>query len=88
MEFLIYLVLGGFAGTLAGLFGVGGGLLGSALGVLATLASADTQVNFASVLTKFVSIVVISGGLAIVATIIPAGVAARMTPMDAMRPLK
>ncbi|MEH6387652.1 sulfite exporter TauE/SafE family protein [Pseudomonas profundi] len=27
MEFLIYLVLGGFAGTLAGLFGVGGGMI-------------------------------------------------------------
>ena len=25
VEFLLYLVLGGFAGTLAGLFGVGGG---------------------------------------------------------------
>lgn len=27
MEFLLYLVLGGFAGTLAGLFGVGGGMI-------------------------------------------------------------
>jgi uncharacterized protein len=27
VEFLIYLVLGGFAGTLAGLFGVGGGMI-------------------------------------------------------------
>jgi Sulfite exporter TauE/SafE. len=27
MEFLLYLVLGGFAGVLAGLFGVGGGLI-------------------------------------------------------------
>lgn len=27
MEFLIYLLLGGFAGTLAGLFGVGGGMI-------------------------------------------------------------
>lgn len=26
MEFLLYLLLGGFAGVLAGLFGVGGGL--------------------------------------------------------------
>ncbi|MEJ6656560.1 MAG: sulfite exporter TauE/SafE family protein, partial [Pseudomonas sp.] len=27
MEFIIYLVLGGFAGVLAGLFGVGGGMI-------------------------------------------------------------
>ncbi|PKM30771.1 MAG: hypothetical protein CVV07_06000 [Gammaproteobacteria bacterium HGW-Gammaproteobacteria-11] len=27
MEFLLYLILGGFAGTLAGLFGVGGGMI-------------------------------------------------------------
>ena len=27
MEFLLYLVLGGFAGVLAGLFGVGGGII-------------------------------------------------------------
>lgn len=27
MEFVIYLILGGFAGTLAGLFGVGGGMI-------------------------------------------------------------
>ena len=69
------------------LFGFCGGLLGSFLGLVAARASADAPVGDA-VAGKIVAIVLISCGLSIVATVIPASVAARMTPMDAMRPLK
>ena len=40
MEFLLYLVLGGFAGVLAGLFGVGGGIMAVAPGRMSIAAFA------------------------------------------------
>ena len=45
MEFLLYLLLGGFAGVLAGLFGVGGGLIIVPVLVLSALSSVDERIR-------------------------------------------
>ena len=70
------------------LVGVTGGMLGGVIGAVAALWSAEASLGAGAAAVRVGAVVLISGGLSIVATIIPAGVAARMTPMDAMRPLK
>ena len=69
-------------------FGLLGGLAGSSIGLAAARMSAGTTVSWGPMIVKFLLVILISSALSVIATIIPAGVAAKMTPMDAMRPLK